>query len=327
MKSMYKAMLGAAAALAAAAVLVACGGSDAPAAGSASTTITGAAVKGPVNGATVNVYRIDAGGVKGALLATTTTGAGGSYSVTLTGYTGDVLIEVTGGTYTDEATGATRPLAETMRVATTSGSEGGTITGIVTPLTTAAYSLGQVGGSGGVTIATYGAALNSIAAQFNLSAINLVTTMPAVTGTTNAYGQMLRAVSQYVANGGTLNTFLNWTSPSSFQVAFSNAYGTINGTPVTFTFNANGVTISGSGAGGGSGTCGVAAHGTATVGGTTVPIDFNYCVNGIAAGSCSAGNSSLSQGLSAAGGATGAVNLTYTYSASCAAGATIITLK
>ena len=327
MKNLYKVMLGAAAALAATAVLVACGGSDAPTAAGASTTITGAAVKGPVNGATVNVYRIDAGGVKGALLATTTTGAGGSYSVTLTGYTGDVLIEVSGGTYTDEATGLTRPLSETMRVATTSGSEGGTITGIVTPLTTAAYSLGQVGGSGGVTIATYGAALNSIAAQFNLSAINLVTTTPAVTGTTNAYGQMLRAVSQYVANGGTLNTFLNWTSPSSFQVAFSNAYGTINGTPVTFNFNANGVTISGTGAGGGSGTCGINVQGTVTAQGITVPLNINYCVAGIAAGSCSAGNSSLAQGISGAGGVTGAANLAYTYSSSCAAGATTIKLN
>ena len=322
MKRMYKAMLGAAAALAAAAVLVACGGSDTPAAAAASTTITGSAVKGPVNGATVNVYRVDAGGVKGALLATTTTGTGGSYNVTLTGYTGDVLIEVTGGTYTDEATGATRPLSETLRVATTSGAGGGTITGIVTPLTTVAYSLGQVGGTGGVTLATYNAALSNIASQFNLGTTNLVTTLPSVTGTTNAYGLMLRAVSQYVANGGTLNTFLNWTSPSSFQVAFSTAYGTINGTPISFSFNANGVTITGTGAGGGSGTCGITARGTVQ----GFPIDINYCVSGLP-GSCDAGNSSLTQSLSAAGSAGGAANLTYTYAPSCAAGAMNITLQ
>lgn len=314
------------AACAAAAMLAACGGSgDAPAAATPATTVSGSVVKGPVDGATVSFYAVTSSGEKGALLGTTTTGTGGTYSASLA-YAGAVLVETTGGTYTDEATGSTRTLTETMRVLVTSGSEGGAITGVVTPLTTIAYSLALNGGTV-ATVQTYGAALGSIGAQFNLGAINLATTVPSVTGTTNTYGQALRAVSQYVANGGSLPAFLSWNSPAALNGPFAAAWQTINGGTVTFSFNNDAVTIGGTGAGGGSGTCGVGVQGTVTSGAVTVPVNMNFCISGIAAGSCTSGNASISSGLSGNPALSGAANLAYTYSASCAPGATPITLN
>ena len=74
-------------AVALAALVAACGGggSSTP---TPSTTISGSAVKGPVSNATVTVK--DA--ANGAVLGTTTTGAGGAYTVSIP-FTGDVVVE------------------------------------------------------------------------------------------------------------------------------------------------------------------------------------------------------------------------------------------
>ena len=80
----------------AAALLAACGGSDdaatpiAPVA--TTTTVSGSAVKGPVNGATVRAKKPD-----GTACGTATTNAQGTYSLETT-CTGDLIIEVSGGT-------------------------------------------------------------------------------------------------------------------------------------------------------------------------------------------------------------------------------------
>src|SRR5512137_68899 len=63
----------------------------------ATTTISGAAVKGPVSGAIVTVKNA----ATGAVLGTTTTAVGGAYSLGVP-FTGDVVVEVNGGSYTDE---------------------------------------------------------------------------------------------------------------------------------------------------------------------------------------------------------------------------------
>lgn len=317
--------------LAAAALVAACGGSDGSLTGNnggggGSTTVAGAAVKGPVGSATVTLYSVGSGGARGTSLGSTTTDANGRYTLTVP-YKGDLLIEVSGGSYTDEASGATRTLGDTLRLMTTSGSEGGTLTGVVTPLTTIAYSMAQRA-NGGATLINYGAALNSVGTQFRLGNIDWTSTLPTVSGSAlNDYGRALRGISQYVASGGTLATLMAWSTPASLQAAYQSAYNGINGTTVTFTFNENGASIGGTGAGGGSGTCGVNVKGTVSAGGTSVPLNIDYCIAGIAAGSCTSGNSALSQALSGQGGMAGAVNLNYTYSASCAAGATTITLR
>jgi hypothetical protein len=57
-----------------------------------SITISGTAVNGLISGATVNAYRITAGGAQGSLLATTSTSASGSFSVNIVAYSGPVLL-------------------------------------------------------------------------------------------------------------------------------------------------------------------------------------------------------------------------------------------
>ncbi|MDP1954579.1 MAG: hypothetical protein Q8K71_08885 [Polaromonas sp.] len=341
-------------ALSTATLLVACGGgsdSDAPAVvAPVSTTITGTAVKGPVEGATVTIKKAS----DGTTVATTTTTAGGAYTVSVP-FQGDVVVEVSGGTYTDEATGTKTNLTSPMKsVLSVSGAQ---VTGVVTPLTTMAFTTSFPTGTA-VTAAAFKTAASNLASQFQLAGVDLTTTTPVVTGTTNAYGNALRAVSQYLKdNNTTLGTITNQTLTqaqwANFSGKYSSAYQTANGQTVTYNISGNTIstsvtgagpdggtvtttttgtdtTVAGTGAGGGSGTCGVNASGVVSqsVGGQafSVPVNINLCVTGIAAGSCEAGNAQLSQSLAGQQGLAGAVNLKYTYSASCAAGAINVAL-
>ena len=104
--------------------------------------ISGAAVKGMVKGGTVKVYQI-VNGQKGELLGKTTTSVNdGSYSITIGTYTGPVLVEVTGGTYGDEATGRTISLyGTTLRAALGHAENGSTV--VVTPLTEFAVRMAE----------------------------------------------------------------------------------------------------------------------------------------------------------------------------------------
>lgn len=308
--------------------LAACGGDGGSPAAPAtpSTTISGSVVKGPVSGATVTVKNA----ATGAVLGTTTT-SNGSYSLSVP-FTGDVVIEVTGGTYDDEATPGVdaTPLSSTLRTVLTAN--GGTVTGVVTPLTTMAYTY-AFGTSGTPTASAFNTTASALATQFQLSGVNLATTVPVVTGTLNDYGKILAAISQYLRSNsvtlGTLTTTaLNSTQWTDFSVAFTNAYhAAIPNSNITFNFTGNGLTVGGTGAGGGSGSCGVNVRGTVSANGFNVPLDLNYCIVGIAAGSCNSGNASLSQGLSGQSGLVGAANLVYTYSTTCAAGAFEIRLQ
>lgn len=311
----------------AAALLVACGSSDdaptpvAPVV--TTTTISGSAVKGPVNGATVRAKKAD-----GTACGSATTNAQGTYSLETT-CTGDLIIEVTGGTYTDEATSQNRSLDTPLRVVV--AANGGTVTGIATPLTTMAYTY-AFGTGAPVTQAAFASQAQTLASQFGLSGVNLATTLPQVTGATNAYGDSLRALSRYMAdNNRSLATitnavFANAGDLTAFNTLYNNALIAV-GSPVRVNFTANGFNISGTGAGGGNGTCGVNVQGTVTANGFTVPLNVNYCVTGIAAGSCTSGNSSLSQALGGQQGIVGAANLQYAFSAACAAGALTINLQ
>ncbi len=330
-------------------VFTACGGSDdapattaatpAPApsaspspspapAPAASSTITGSAVKGPVSSATVTVKNA----ATGAVLASTTTSATGTYSLSVP-FTGDVIVEVSGGTYVDEATGAAATVSTTAPMRAMVTANGGTVTGVVTPLTTLAYTYAFGTATSNVTTAGFNTSSTALAAQFKLTGVNLVNSVPVVTsGTTDPYGQVLRALSQYFKdNNVTLATYTTtpftaaqWTA---FTTTFNSAYKTANpaGT-VTFSFDGTGVVVAGTGVGGGTGSCGVNVSGTIAASGFTVPLNINYCITGLA-GSCSADNATLSTGVAGQGGLVGAANLKYTYSASCAAGATTITLK
>jgi hypothetical protein len=313
--------------LVAAGLVAACGGSDGGAAApaAATTSVSGAVVKGPVSGSNVCAYKAVAAG-KGDQIKCATTNASGAYTMDIE-YTGDVVLEATGGTYTDEATNTTKTLSEPMQVVI--ASQGGATAGVLTPLTSAAYSVSK-GLSGGVTNANFGTAATTVASQFNLSGVNIAATIPVVAGTTNDYGKILRAVAQFIANGNTQASFQAFASPTTLQAGFGTAYATANGSSITFTFNGGTTTVTpGTGGTGGTGTTGggssssscgitVAGSGTVVASGFTVPFTLpatKVCVTGVPATSCTAGNAQL-QNLSAAGAtpAGGGYSLNYTYS-------------
>ncbi|MEI6601217.1 MAG: hypothetical protein WCN21_12115 [Comamonadaceae bacterium] len=304
----------------AAVILVACGGGSSSTSSTTptvATTISGSAVKGPVSGATVTVKNAGTG----AVLGTTTTGAGGTYSLSVP-YSGDVIVEVSGGTYTDEATNQSTTLTTPLKVVITAN--GSAVTGVVTPLTTMAYTY-AFGSTGTPTAAAFNTMASSVATQFKLTGVNLATTVPTVSGTMNDYGKVLAAVSKYLqTNSVTLSSMIGsaWTADqwSQFSGKFTTAYSAANpGSTISYTFDGSTLGVSGTGVGGGTGSCGVNVKGTISTAGISVPLNLDYCITGVATGSCSSGNASLSQALSGQSGMVGAVNLAYTYSAACVA--------
>jgi len=292
------------------------------------TTVSGSVVKGPCNGTTVRILNA----ATGAQLATTTTNATGAYTVDVT-YTGDVIVEATGGSCADEATGGTTSLTSTMR--SVMAVSGASVTGMVTPLTTLAYTFAFGNATTGVTSTAFNTKATSVATQFQLTGTNIVTTAPVVTGTTNAYGQVLRAIAQYLHDNGTVTLgtlttsyFTSNAQWTAFNTAFNNAYHAANpASNVSFTFDGSSLVIGGTGIGGGNGSCGIHVQGSVSASGVTVPLALDYCIQGIAAGSCGSGNAALSSALAGQSGLAGAVNLNYTFGPTCAANAITITLQ
>jgi len=261
----------------------------------------------------------------GNVLATTTTNGSGAYTVEVQ-FNGDVIIEITGGTYTDEATGDPTTLTATLRSVV--NISGGAVTAHVTPVTTLAYAF-AFGPSTTVTAAAFNTSLTSFATALGLTG-NLNTTLPVVTGEgINDYGRILRAFSQVLVDfDETLAQFLDFDLEpvthedlAGFAGELAAAYLTING--ISISFNFDGIVIGGVAGGGGSGTCGIHVVGTITSGLTTVPLNANFCVTGLV-GSCDSGNATISSAL--AGALAGGAELAYTFSPTCADGATVIAL-
>jgi hypothetical protein len=126
------------------------GGGGAPGASPATSvqtgTATGTVIDGPISGATVDVYDFT-GNTRGLKLGTGTTDANGNYSVTLTPRpTGPVIIVASGGTYTEDATGALTTLGASdqfTEIVSASSIVSGTLTAHVNPLSHIASSLVQ----------------------------------------------------------------------------------------------------------------------------------------------------------------------------------------
>lgn len=181
---------------AAAAVLAACGGNSAP-----PTTVSGVASKGPLNGAQVCAYAI-ASGAKGAPIgACATTDASGHYELNLGSFSGDLLIEASGGHYVDEASGATVALAAPLRAAL-AGVGGGKVGAAVTALTELAVKLAAAQ-SGALSGANIGAATAAVQSKFGLT--DIVGTLPPdalhlpsdASAAQRSYALALAVLSQY----------------------------------------------------------------------------------------------------------------------------------
>lgn len=98
------------------------------------TSIAGVASKGPVKNGDVTVWALRNDGTRGSVLAKgIKTLPDGSYSADIGDYNGNILVEVTGGTYQDEATGTETMLSIPLRAALAGAK--GNVTLAVTPLT------------------------------------------------------------------------------------------------------------------------------------------------------------------------------------------------
>ena len=186
--------------------------------------IGGTGFKGPVANATVTAYAVS-GGSPGAQIGMASTDGSGRFSLPIGNHAGPVMLQLSGGTYTDEATGATMNMAagDVMTAILPTVAAGASISGVqITPLTamarTAAQSL-----SGGMTDANIAAANTAVGTYFMVSDILRVQPMnPLIAGTGSTasqdainYGMAMAAMSQYAKSQG-------MTVSSAFVTAMMN---------------------------------------------------------------------------------------------------------
>jgi len=189
------------------------GGGDSFSDGSGSTpdTLQGAAVKGPVSGATVTAFAIQ-NGAMGTQIGSATTDAQGNFTMPLSDYTGPVLLQMSGGSYTDEATGQPVSMAEgeVMTAVMPSLPSTGTIANVnITPLTSMAQAMAQ-SMTGGMTITNITVANDAVTSYFRVGDILTTPPMnPLIFGSgtgaspeSRNYGITLAAMSQYANEMG-----------------------------------------------------------------------------------------------------------------------------
>lgn len=107
--------------------------------------VDGAVVKGPVAGARVCGVWVVAGVQDASTQTCATAGTDGGFSIEMPRRTGLLVVTATGGSFRDEATGATTPLG-TLRAAVPFGGTGNNVTAHVTALTDVAVRRAQVRG-------------------------------------------------------------------------------------------------------------------------------------------------------------------------------------
>ena len=219
-------------------LLYGCGGGGSSATTPGGTTgangmISGTAVKGPISGGTVTAYAIT-NGTTGMQLANGTTDSQGHFNISIGDYAGSIMLQMSGGTYVDEATGVTVSMApgDMMTAVMTTLSTGSTVTGIqVTPLTSMAQAMAN-NMAGGMMDANITAANTAIGNYFIVNDILHTPPMnPLVSGSSGTatqdmknYGMAIAAMSQSAKDMG-------MTSSSSMVTAMINdaSDGVMNG--------------------------------------------------------------------------------------------------
>jgi hypothetical protein len=169
-------------------------------------TITGTTMMGPVSGATVTAFAINSGAM-GAQIGTGTTDAQGNFTMSIGAYSGPVMLRMSGGTYTNEATGTSMTMqsGDMMTSMMPQAIAGAIMSGVqITPLTSMAQAMAQAM-SGGMTPANITAANTAMGNYFSVSDILYTHPMNPLTpgsgtGATQDmrnYGMVLAAMSQY----------------------------------------------------------------------------------------------------------------------------------
>jgi len=192
-----------------------------PGAGSGTTQqgmMSGTAFMGAMSSGTVSAHAVSGSAMEPAPLASTSLDASGHFSLALGSYSGPVMLQVTGGSYLDPATGTTMTMGtgDVLTSCVPSFDPGATTTSVeITPLTSMAQAMAQ-GMSGGMTAANAAAANAAVGSYFMVG--DILGTMPmdpAVAGSVTAnarnYGMSIAAMSQYAKAIG-------MTGPSSAMV-------------------------------------------------------------------------------------------------------------
>jgi hypothetical protein len=200
------------------------GGSDGGTTQLAGGTVSGTVVKGPVSGASVAAFAIT-NGTMGAQVGGGTTDSMGNFTLSIGDYTGPMMLQASGGTYTDEATGTTMTMqpGDLMACAIPSVAAGAATSGIqITPLTTMAHSRVHHM-TGGITAANITTANTAIGTYFSVNDIlHTVPVNPMIQGSTAGasqdaknYGMANAAMSQYAKDVGMSNSSGMVTAMSS----------------------------------------------------------------------------------------------------------------
>src|SRR5512144_1641132 len=177
--------------------------------------ISGTAFNGPMAGGMVTAFTIT-NGMMGAQLASGATDTQGNFTMSLGSYSGPVMLRMSGGAYTDLATGTamTMSVGNVMTAVIPTIVSGATMTGIqMTPLTSMAQAkAGNM--AGGMTDANVAAANTAIGNYFMVADILHTQPMnPLVSGSgagaaqdMRNYGITIAAMSQYAKNIGMTNS-------------------------------------------------------------------------------------------------------------------------
>ena len=188
-------------------ITAACGGGGGGSTPPASNTVAGVAAAGIIKGGTVKVfgpYSSVSGADKKQIGATVQTSlTTGAYSVDLGSYTGPVIVEVSGGSYVDEATGATTSIPAGAPLRAVAVSSTGSVNVAVTPLTELAAKQAATLAGAGVKLTD--TTINQANAQVSdLFKVDIIATQPLdasapLVGTQaqKDYTLALAALSQY----------------------------------------------------------------------------------------------------------------------------------
>jgi hypothetical protein len=174
-------------------------------------TMTGTAFMGAMSAGTVTAYSV-ANGTMGPMIGTSTVDSSGFFSIPLGAYAGTVMLQMTGGTFADPASGTTMIMqsGDVMTSCVPSVAAGSTTTGVqVTPLTSMAQMMAQYM-SGGMTAANAGAANTAVGSYFMAGDVLMTSPMdPAMMGSASGatqaqknYGMSIAAMSQYAKTIG-----------------------------------------------------------------------------------------------------------------------------
>lgn len=228
--------------------LVACGGGggDSTSNTSATTgTISGTATKGPVGGATVRAFAIN-NGVKGGPLGSAQTDSSGNFTMKVDAYSGPIMLQLHGGSYTDEASGRRMNMLDaddmTCVVPSISVTAGSATTGIqITPLTSMAHAWAERMADG-MTSTNITMANMRVGAAYMGDGMDILWTHPidpTVVGSANGasidaknYGMILAAMSQEAHQLGMTTSSSAMVTVMHNDAADGIMDGTMSGTPI-----------------------------------------------------------------------------------------------